>query len=193
MLQILGLFGGIIALLGYIPYTRDILQHKVKPHRSTFFIWLVLGLIAVFSQLAKGATNSLWLPSLETFGGLVIFILSLKYGIGGFGKRDFVALLIALLGLIAWYFTREAAIALYLVIFVDAVGGYLTLHKTYLHPETETSIAWILSAIGGVFTLLSVGSTNVILLSYPIFLIISNIAVVATIQMGYQNKRKNSN
>jgi len=190
MLQILGVVGGLIAFLGYIPYAKDILQHKVKPHRSTFFIWLILGLIAVFSQFAKGATNSLWLPGLETFGGLVIFILSIKYGIGGFNKRDYIALFIATLGLIVWYFTKEAAIALYLVIFVDAVGGYLTLHKTYSHPETETPLAWILSAIGAVFTTFSVGSSNIILLSYPVFLILSNIAVVVAIQMGYQNKHK---
>ncbi|MGI8419632.1 MAG: hypothetical protein ACR2LN_03230 [Candidatus Levyibacteriota bacterium] len=84
----------------------------------------------------------------------------MHYGIGGFNKKDFIAMFIA------WYFTKEAALALYLVIFVDAVGGYLTLHKTYLHPDTETPTAWIVSAIGAVFTTFSVGSTNIILLSY---------------------------
>src|SRR5579862_2423136 len=108
MLQTLGLAGGLIAFIGYMHYAIEIFQHKAKPQRSAFFIWLVLGLIAVFSQVAKGATSSLWLPSLETLGSFFIFLLSIKYGIGGFSKKDYLALLIAILGLITWYFTREA-------------------------------------------------------------------------------------
>lgn len=188
MLQIFGIIGGILAFVGYIPYVIHIVHHKAKPQRAAFFIWLVLGLIAVFSQLAKGASNSLWLPSLETMGSLIIFLLSIRYGVGGFGKRDYIALLIATFGLIAWYFTKEASVALYLVILVDGAGVYLTLHKAYMHPETETNVVWLLASIGGVFTTLAVGNWNIILLSYPIFATLANAAVLVAIQMGYQRK-----
>lgn len=163
---------------------------KVKPQRTTFLIWTLLGLIAIFSQLAKGATNSLWLPSLQTFGGIIILLLSIKHGVGGFNKRDYVAIFIVVLGLIAWSLTKEAAIALYIVIFIDAVGLYLTLHKTYLIPESEAKLAWMLSSTGGLFTALAVGNFNIILLSYPIYIIFSNAAVVVAIQMGLRRKRK---
>jgi hypothetical protein len=190
MFQTLGIIGGLLALLGVFPYVSDILKRKVKPQRATFFIWSVLGLIAVFSQFAKGASNSLWLPSLETLGSLVIFLLSIPYGVGGFGKRDYITLSIAVFGLVVWYFTKEAVIALYLVILVDAAGLYLELHKTYLHPETETYTAWVFAAIGGVFTALAVGNWSFILLSYPIYIILANTAVVVAIQMGLQRKRR---
>lgn len=190
MLQILGIIGGLLALSSFIPYVRGILLGKVKPQRTTFLIWTLLGLIAIFSQLAKGATNSLWLPSLQTFGGIVILLLSIKHGVGGFNKRDYIAIFIVALGLIAWLLTKEAAIALYIVIFIDAVGLYLTLHKTYLIPESETKLAWMLSSAGGLFTALAVGNFNIILLSYPIYIIVSNAAVVVAIQMGLRRKRK---
>lgn len=189
MLQILGIVGGLLALSSFIPYVRGILRGRVKPQRTTFLIWTLLGLIAIFSQLAKGATNSLWLPSLETVGGIVILLLSIKHGVGGFNKRDYVAIFIVTLGLVAWYFTKEAAIALYIVIFIDAVGLYLTLHKTYLAPKSETSLAWTMSSVGGLFTALAVGSLNVILLSYPVYIIFSNAAVVLAIQMGIRAKK----
>jgi hypothetical protein len=188
MLEILGIIGGLFGLVSCVPYIRDIFLLKVKPQRATFLIWSVLGVIAFFSQLAKGATNSLWLPGLETFGAIIIFILSIKYGVGGFNKRDYIALFIALIGLVIWYFTKEAAVALYLIIIVDGVGTYLTVHKAYNFPESETHFAWILSAIGGVFALISVGSFNVILLSYPIYLIFANLAVLMAIQMGMRKK-----
>jgi hypothetical protein len=189
MLEILGIIGGLFGLVSCVPYIRDIFLLKVKPQRATFLIWSLLGAIAFFSQLAKGATNSLWLPGLETFGVIAIFILSIKYGLGGFNKRDYMALLIAAIGLIIWYFTKEAAVALYLIILVDAVGSYLTVHKAYVLPESETHFAWILSAIGGVFAVISVGSFNIILLSYPIYLVFANLAVVTAIQMGLRRNK----
>jgi hypothetical protein len=190
MLEVLGIIGGLFALGSFVIYARDILQSKVRPQRATFLIWSMLGAIAFFSQLTKGASNSLWLPGLETFGVIIIFILSIKYGVGGFGKRDCVAVLIAITGLIMWYFSKEAAIALYLVILVDAVGSYLTIHKTYISPESETHLAWILSAIGGVFSMISVGSFNIILLSYPLYIVLANIAVITAIQMGLRRSKK---
>jgi hypothetical protein len=189
MLEILGIIGGLFGLVSYAPYIKDILLLKVKPQRATFLIWSILGAIVFFSQLAKGASNSLWLPGLETFGAIAIFILSIKYGVGGFNKKDYMALFIALIGLIIWYFTKEAAVALYLVIFVDASGLYLTIHKAYVLPKSETHLAWILSAVGGVFSLISVGSFSIILLSYPIYLIFGNLAVVAAIQMGLRKDK----
>lgn len=149
MLQTLGLLGGLFTLSSFIPYIRDTLLLKVKPQRATFFIWSTLGAIIFFSQLAKGASYSLWLPGLETFGVIITFILSIKYGVGGFNKKDYIALLIAAAGLTAWYFTKEAAIALYIAIIIDCAGLSLTLHKAYIYPESETHLAWILAAFGG--------------------------------------------
>lgn len=189
MFALFGYLSGIFAIVEFIPYIRDILNGKVKPHRATFFIWTILGSLAFFSQLAKGASNSLWLPGLETAGGLVVFILAFRYGIGGYSRQDRFALALACIGLVVWYVTKEAATALYITIFVDAIGSYLTIHKAYFMPESETSLAWILSAIAGVFALLSVGKLDIILLSYPIYLVIANMSVVCAIQLGKKRKR----
>jgi hypothetical protein len=177
MLQFLGIVGGLIALFSCIPYIKHIIDLKVKPHRVSFLIWSFLNVIALFSQLAKGASFSLWLPGLEAFGLFIIFLLSIKYGVGGFSKRDFIAICISIAGLIIWFFTKEAAFALYLVIIVDAVGLYLTLHKVYLHPKSETSSPWIIASFGSFITALSVGEINFILLSYPVYLMLANLSV----------------
>ncbi len=123
MLQFFGLLSGILAILGYIPYIKDTLQLKTKPQRTTFLIWSILGAIAFFSQLAKGALYSLWLPGSETLLTVAVFLLSLKRGVGGFNKKDYIALVVTLIGLLVWYYTKEAAVALYSVIIVDAAGG----------------------------------------------------------------------
>lgn len=189
MLQLFGLLSGIVTTLAYIPYIKDVLRHKTRPQRVTWFIYAILGSIAVFSQLAKGALYSLWLPGIETLATLITFILSIWFGVGGFNRRDMIALSAAAFGLVAWHFTREAAIALYIVIFIDAVGTWPTVEKAFKNPGSETLMTWALVTIGGLFATLAVGKFNFVLLAYPISIFLANAAVVIAMGLG---KRKTS-
>jgi hypothetical protein len=171
-----------------IPYVRDIFRLKTKPERGSWLIWTVLGFIAFFSQLAKGATDSLWLTVGQTAAVFIIFVLSLKYGYGGLGKRDLRGLIGAGIGLVLWYLTREAAYALLFVILVDSIGTLLTILKAYKDPESETFSTWVMSGTAGIFGTLSVGSFNLVLLAYPIYIALANFAIVASLILGRKNK-----
>jgi len=184
MLQVLGILGGIFATIGIVPYIRDILWGKTRPEKATWLIWTVLGSIAFFSQLAKGASASLWMTGLETVGQFIVLLLALRLGFGGFKKKDYLALFIVGIGLMLWYFTKEAAIALYIVIGIDFTGTILTIQKAYLEPETETLSTWILATIGGFLTILAVGKLDIVLLSYPIFIFAMNGTIVLAILFG---------
>jgi len=192
MLEIIGLTAGAITLIGLLPYFRDIFRRKTKPERASWFIWTVLGGIAFFSQLAKGATNSLWMTGVDTIAIIIIFLLSIRYGVGGLVKRDIIALSIAFLGLILWFFTKEAAIALILVIIVDTSGSILTIIKSYEDPGSETMISWITAGVAGLLSAISVGSLNWILLIYPLYIWVGNWAVVAAIILGKRKASKHS-
>ena len=183
-LQILGFLSAVICFLAVIPYIYDILKGKTKPERASWFIWTALGSIAFFSQLAKGATNSLWLVGASVLGALIIALLSIKHGTGGFTQKDKISLLIAGLGILLWFFTREAAVALIITILVNAVGSYLTTIKSYAHPSSETLSTWIMATISGIFSLLSVGRWSFILLIYPLYVVIANFIVVVAILLG---------
>ncbi len=167
-----------------VPYVRDILLLKTKPERASWFIWTVLGFIAFFSQLAKGATDSLWLTAGQTFAVFIIVILSIKYGVGGFTKRDIRALIGAGIGLILWFITKEAAWALILVIIVDSMGTLLTAIKSYEDPESETLSTWLMSGTSGIFGMLAVGTFEPILLAYPFYIVVANYLIVAMVLLG---------
>lgn len=187
MLHLFGLLAGIVSGSSYIPYIKDVLAKKTKPERASWIIWAVLTSIAFFSQLAKGASNSLWLPGFETIGVTIVFFLSLQYGIGGMTKRDMFILIAAAIGIILWYFTKEPAIALYIIIFVDGTGTIPTIIKSYQEPGSETFITWIMVAIAGILAMLSVGVWNIILLSYPFYIFAANAAIALAMELG---KRK---
>lgn len=189
MLEIIGITSGLVMMGASVPYAIDILKKKTKPERASWFIWTVLGTIAFLSQMAEGATYSLWMNGLDTFAVVTIFILSLRYGYGGFVKRDIVALVLVGVGLILWYFTKEASIALFIVIAIDLVGSFLSVVKSYEDPGSETLISWILFGLAGLLSAISVGEFNLILLVYPLYICLANWAVVAAILLG---KRKSS-
>lgn len=180
MLEIFGYTSGILFMLSVIPYVRSILKGDTKPQRITWLIWAVLVFIAFFSQLAKGATWSLLLTAGDAIAIIIVFIFSIKYGVGGFSKIDILSLVGAGLSLVLWYFTNEPAIALFLIIIIDLIGANLTFIKSWRNPETEYWFSWAMCGIGGFFGVLSVGNFNFVLLSYPlyIFLINSLMAVI---------------
>jgi hypothetical protein len=184
MLQIFGYISAALSIICIIPYIRDILRLETKPERASWFIWTVLGTIAFFSQMAKGATDSLWLTVGQTVAVLIVFLLSLKYGTGGLTKRDIRALIGAGVGLVLWYITQEAAIALCIVIFIDSMGTILTVLKSYEDPASETLSTWVISGTSGIFGMLAVGSFNPILLLYPLYLVLANYSVVAALFLG---------
>ena len=184
MLQIFGIISAILYVLLYVPYIWDIFRLKTKPERASWLIWSILAIIAFFTQTAIGASASLWFSGTQVFLLGIVFLLSIKFGVGGLNKKDILALLFSILGLIIWYFTREAAFALYITIFVDAIGVILTVQKAYLYPESETLLTWILGIISPCFAALAVGKLNLVLLSWPIYSILLASAVVFAIYMG---------
>ena len=190
MLQFYGIISAILSIISYIPYIRDIFRKKTKPQRMSWFIWLLLGYIAFFSLLLEGATNSLWLAFIEGLGITIVFLLSLKYGVGGAGKYDKFALIFTFIALFVWYLTKNPAIALIISLLINAAGELLTIKKAYRAPESETLITWLLAGISGIFSMLSVGKLDLILLSYPFYICIANLAVVLAINLGKSHLKK---
>ncbi|MEY4731801.1 MAG: hypothetical protein RL681_747 [Candidatus Parcubacteria bacterium] len=184
MAQYFGYLSGISITLAFVPFFVSIFKGQTKPERMSWFLWSLLGGIAFFSQLAKGASDSLWLPGIQAVGDLLVFLLALKYGMGGATKRDKHALIVASISLILWYVTNEPAIALFLAILVDGAGTVLTILKSYEYPTTEPLSAWMLTMLGGFFAIFAVGELNWILLAFPIYTFLANAGITASLVFG---------
>jgi hypothetical protein len=174
---------GILCLLAYVPYIVNILSCKTKPQRMSWFLWLVLGIISLASQASLGATYSLVLAYILTLGSLVIFLLSIKYGTGGFTARDIWALLFSIAGLVIWLMTNMPLISLAINIAIGSVGALLTIKKTIEHPGSETAITWLLASVAGLASLVSTGHLRLGLIAYPLYIILTNFAVYISCQV----------
>ncbi|MFA5155573.1 MAG: hypothetical protein WC453_04020 [Patescibacteria group bacterium] len=189
LVSVAGYLSGLAILLSFLPYVRDILRGQTRPERMSWLIWALLGVIFFSTQLAEGATFSLILPAAQTAGDLLIFVLAIKWGYGGLLKRDIGALGGLLLGLILWGLTKEAAVALFIVILIDAMGAALTAIKSYEQPASETPSAWWLTFIGGALGCLAVGSLNGILLVFPVYICLASASILLAIRLGKRKVR----
>ena len=135
----------------------------------------------------------MWLPATQVLGDGVIFALALKFGIGGWHKRDKIAFAAVLLSLALWYYTKNAANALFAVIAIDAIAGILTVIKTWEHPGTEPFLAWLLTCLGGLAAIFAVQNLNWVLLAFPIYTFVMNAIIFGIILAGAARKKPKPN
>lgn len=175
-----GVLALILNFIGYIPYIRDILGKKVRPHRITWGIWTILTTIAAINQILNGGGFSSLFFISTTLLVIIVFILSFHYGMGGVSKIDRICLVLALILLIYWITVKETRISTIIAVVIDGIGIIPTVIETYHHPKSETYIQWVLSGIAGLFTMLAVPRFDVILLIYPFYIFVANAAIVGT-------------
>ncbi|MEK9158471.1 MAG: hypothetical protein AAB673_00525, partial [Patescibacteria group bacterium] len=107
-----GKVAGILTLASFVPYIISILRKKTIPNRATWFIWTVVGFMCGASYYSAGASHTFWVSASYMIGPLVTFVLSLKYGEGGWTRFDRVCLLVAGISLGLWWVFSSPRIAL---------------------------------------------------------------------------------
>lgn len=182
----------ILSIAGGPPYLFDILRHKTKPERATWFVWSLQGSIAFGSQALLGASWSLFFVGLNAAGNVLVFLLSLKFGVGGWRLIDKLALVVAMVGLAVSLIFKQPVIALGGVILADFAGSVPTFLKVYHMPDTETTFMWMSFASASVFAALSVGAWKWSLLAYPLYLAADNYAIVVFQMLGRLAIKRNS-
>jgi hypothetical protein len=165
----LGLLAGIIGFLSFIPYILGTLNRKTKPNKATWIIWAVLGVIIAASYWAAGARETAWVPVAYAIGVIIIALLSLKYGEEGWTTLDKACLAGAGTGLALWYWSGDAALALYFTITVDAIGAAPTIKKAYERPESESRTAWLMYLVANTLNLFALSEWTLAAASYPVY------------------------
>jgi hypothetical protein len=190
MTAVLGVLAGLLQALAGVPYIRDVLGGSTRPHRATWLIWCVLSLIVFLSQRADGARWSLVLVGVQVIGTWLVFLLSLRRGVGGRSPVEIGLLALAGLGVLGWQFSGEPAVATGCVVFADLIAVALMLPKTYRDPMSETLSAYLIGLASVVLSVAAVGSLRPDLLLYPVYLLAADSAVVVLIVTGRRRLRR---
>lgn len=180
-----------LAIAGNIPYLRDVINKRVKPHPYTWLVWSLVSGITFFGALAKGAgVGALPIAASEIFT-VIIFLFSLKYGFKNIIKQDTYFLIAALLALIPWILTKDPTVSVVIVVSIDVIAFIPTIRKIWHHPKTETPILYSMNVLRHILILFSLRTLNVATTLHSIMMIITNslMTLIINLRKGGDQKR----
>ncbi|WP_299046682.1 hypothetical protein [uncultured Tateyamaria sp.] len=189
-LRLCGLASAVLSIYAFFPYASDTIRGRTHPQRACWLIWSVLGSIALVTQSAEGATESLWFAAIQVIWTIAIFTLAIWRGTGPFlNPGDAYILAAAAMGLAIWAVTHDAAHALIITISISMLGGMATILKAYRAPGSETMATWIVSWIAAACAVFAVGSIDWILMAYPLYLLMLYSGIVGAMVLGRSRGR----
>lgn len=173
----------IIAVISYIPYFRDMLSGKTKPHAFSWLIWAILNGIAFVGQVYdKGGAGS-WPLGFTVVAMMAIFLVSLKKGEKDIRPFDWFCLIAAGLALIPWVLADSPLISIILITIINLLGFMPTIRKVYSKPHEETLITHVLSTIKYGLILVALQVYTAITVLFPLVVFIADGLLVGLIMV----------
>lgn len=174
MKESIAIIAALLAIVGNIPYLKDIISKKIQPHPYTWFVWSIVSLITFFGQITKGAGIGALPTAASEIFTIIIFIYSLRYGFKDIKKIDTFFLILALLGIIPWIFLRDPTISIIIAVCIDLIAFVPTIRKTWKYPKTENPILYGMNVLRHILALFSMQTYNVATTLHSIAMIVTN-------------------
>jgi len=183
MKSIVAIIAMLIALIGYIPYIRDCIKGKTKPHVITWFTWALVSFLAFgiqfFNEGGFGSFINLFMGIICT----VIFIFGLRSGTKDITRTDWIAFVLALIAIGLWLIVKQPLLSIILVVFIDIMSFLPTILKGWKKPYTETPITFALSSVKNGLSIYALSANSLVIVIYPAYALIANALFVIMLLM----------
>ena len=180
----------LFAIIGNVPYLRDVIRRKVEPQAYTWFVWSIVSAVVFFGQVAKGAGIAALATGASEIFTIIIFFFALRNGFKHTTRTDTIFFIIALIGLIPWILTHDPTLSVIIVVSIDLVAFIPTLRKTWVEPRTETLLLYLMNATRHTLILSTLGAYNIATMLHSIVMIITNTLMVVFIKRPRQSLQK---
>ncbi len=188
--NLFGGLSGLLSLMSVVPYLRDVSRGVTLPQRMSWFVFAMLSTSASVAQAAAGAISGALLTGGSAIGFSAVFVASIKRGVGGASRWDFVALGISIAGLVLWHLSNRPMVAVAAIGVAELAAVALTVAKSLEAPGSETLSTWVIDGVAGVVAIIAVGTIDATHLLYPVHHVVLNGSVVAAILIGRRFKQR---
>jgi hypothetical protein len=173
--NIVGVVAVLLTFVGYIPYFRDILKGKTKPHVYSWFLWGFVTVLAFALQMSDKAGIGAFVTLAAAIMCVGVFFL----GILGHGHKDIkvvdtIFLILAFCALLIWLFAKQPIISAILTTTVDLLGFVPTIRKSWNHPYSETLSFYYLNTVRFSLAFFALNHYSVITALYPFTWFLAN-------------------
>ena len=163
----------LLSVLSPVSYTRSMLNNQAKPHRVTRLVIFLVSISALVGILGTSNTAGLIFAGVFFARATYLFIMSLKYGVGGSSKLDKICLAGGIVSLLIYGMTGSGIYAILLGIVTDVIAFMPTFVKTWQKPETEDPLYFFIELLAASCGALAIGEIRTDLL-FPVYFILCN-------------------
>src|SRR3989339_618699 len=172
---LLGLVATALVFIGYIPYLRDIVRGKTKPHIYSWFLWGFVTLIAFALQFNAGAGSGSFVTLAAAIMWLAVIGLGFVYKSGvKIVLIDTIFLILAIVALVLWLVAKQPVLSIILTRLVDLFGFAPTIRKSWNEPFTETLSFYYLNTFRFGLALVALQKYSIVTALYPISWLVVN-------------------
>lgn len=146
-----------LSVFGSASYIRDTLRGTTSPHRVTWGLWALEGILAFIVEIQQ----HVGLASIMTLAlgliPLVVVLASFKnpHAVWRIDAIDISCGVVSLAGLVFWAVVDEPTIALVSFVAADFIAALPTYRKSWSSPESETPRVFVMGAVNTGITLLT--------------------------------------
>ncbi|MBF8250371.1 MAG: hypothetical protein HW400_972 [Candidatus Levybacteria bacterium] len=171
---IISLFAILLAVVGYVPYIRDTLREKTKPHVYSWFIWGFETAIAYGLQVAAGAGVGSWVTLVAAIVCLTIFFLGMRNGKKDITLADTVFFILSLIAMFLWLIAKQPVLSAILISSIALLGFIPTIRKSWNKPYSETLFFYEISAFRHGLSVFALQQYNIVTWLYPVTWVFTN-------------------
>ena len=173
--NLLGLVATFLVLVGYIPYLRDIIKGKTKPHIYSWFLWSFVTLIAFALQISGGAGSGAFITLAAAIMCIAVIVLGFVYKARvAIVKTDTVFLVLAFIALGMWLIAKQPVLSTILTALIEMLGFAPTIRKTWNRPYSETLSFYYLNSFRFGLAVIALQRYSIITALYPAVWLIAN-------------------
>lgn len=155
----------------------------------SWLIWAILAGIGYVAQVSANAGPGAWNTGITAVVCFAVFLISIKHGARKLSGLDVILLGLAFLAVIARLLTGDFVLAVLLTTTAALIGFFLTLKKTYKHPDEENATTFFINALRNFVSLFALTSISFVTFFYPFIMMLANLAVSLTVVSGRKVKR----
>lgn len=155
---ILGIVAGLIHIVAFAIYHRQMLLGTSRPNRATWTLWVFISTLNCISYIAmsRDVIKGL-LPIASTIACIVVFVVSLFKGkLSKLNLGDQVALMLGFVSIFVWWGYRSATYANLLLQVCIVISFIPTIHGVWEDPKNEKALPWFIWSSAYILTIIVV-------------------------------------
>jgi uncharacterized protein with PQ loop repeat len=176
MKELIGVVAVLLTFIGYIPYVKDSIKGKTKPHIYTWFVAGCVTAIAFGLQIEAKAGPGAFVTLAAGLVCICIFLLGLKQPKA---ERDITVidsllLMASLIALALWLLAEAPVMSIILLSTIEMLAFIPTIRKSWTKPHEETLSSYATNTLRFGLALLALNHYTIVTALYPATWIVTN-------------------